>query len=128
MTDSSSPFEYLYQEELYVLPGQTIVLIDRPWVELSDDERLLLQKILGSVKLTLAQVSILHQAQVTLDALRAINAERVISFGARVIELQAPYQLTMVGEIPVIGADSLRALDDAKKKSLWLALRQMFKI
>ena len=48
----------LYQEELYRIPGKVIVVISRPWEEITYEDRTLLSKILGSVKLSLASVQI----------------------------------------------------------------------
>lgn len=125
---SVAPFEHLYQEELYLLPPKTVVVIDRPWNEVSDNDRTLLIKILGSVKLGLANVQIITLKHLGIDDLAAMEPERLIVFGANVKEVTRLYEYTTASGVPVICADSLPALDDGRKKNLWLALRQMFKI
>jgi hypothetical protein len=125
---SEAPFEHLYQEELYLIPPRTIVVIDKPWNEVTNDDRTLLIKILGSVKLGLSNVQIVSGKQFSMDELGAMEPARLIVFGASVKELTRLYEFTTMSGIPVICADSLPALDDARKKNLWIALRQMFKI
>lgn len=123
---AESVFESLYQEEIYLARPRTLILIDKPWNEVPDDERALLVKILGSVKLSLAAVQILHRESVALNDLSALNPERVISFGTRLSPVNRQYEYVPIDGYHIIVSDSLSALDDARKKSLWLALRQMF--
>lgn len=125
---SEAPFEHLYQEEVYLVPARTTVVIDKPWTDVTDDERTLLIKILGSVKLGLAQVQIISKKELTAIEMRAIAPERLIVFGSGFKEVPGLYEFTTVGGIPVIRADSLGLLDDPRKKNLWLALRKMFGI
>lgn len=123
---AESVFESLYQEEIYLVRPRALILIDKPWEHVSQDERVLLAKILGSVKLTLSTVQILHRESASLNELAPFNPERVIAFGTRVSPVHKKYEYLPVDGFHVIASDSLSMLDDAKKKSLWLALRQMF--
>jgi hypothetical protein len=119
-------FENLYQEELYVLPPRTLVLLDRPWADLTDEQKTLLTRILGSVKLTQASVQFFTAGNVAIGDLAAFNPARIISFGPAIAGVIGLYQFTELEGIPVICADALDKLDDPRKKSLWGALRQMF--
>jgi hypothetical protein len=121
-------FEYLYPEEIYSLPSRTLVILDHAWEDYSDDDKILLQKILGSVKLSLPMVNIISRKQFSLADLVPLNPERVITFGA--ISAQSPglYELSTLEGMQIICADSLQKMDDSRKKNLWGALRQMFKI
>jgi hypothetical protein len=121
-------FENLYQEELYLLPERTLVLLDRPWHELTDEQTVLLTKILGSVKLTPALVQIFTTGNTSIEQLAAFNPARIVSFGPTISGISGLYQFAHVNGVPVICADALDRLDDARKKSLWAALRQMFAI
>jgi hypothetical protein len=121
-------FENLYQEELYLLPERTLVLLDRQWHELTDEQTVLLTKILGSVKLTPALVQIFTTGNTSIEQLAAFNPARIISFGPTIGGISGLYQFAQVNGVPVICADALDRLDDARKKSLWTALRQMFGI
>lgn len=124
----ASVFENLYQEELYVVPQRTLVLIDKPWDQLTESEHTLLVKILGSVRLSTAAVQIIHRQNSSITDLLTLHPLRVISFGVAISPVQTPYEFVPLDGVPVIVSESLSALDDAKKKSLWLALRQMFGI
>jgi hypothetical protein len=124
----SSAFESLYQEELYLIPSRTLVLIDRPWSEINEDEKALLYKILGSVKLSPAAVQILYKADTTINDLLTLSPARVICFGVAVSPVQKTYEYVPLDGTHIIVSDSLSRLDDQKKKSLWVGLRQMFGI
>lgn len=123
---AGSVFESLYQEEIYLVRPRTLVLLDKAWTDIPENERTLLTKILGSVKLSLATVQILHRESADLNELSALNAERVIAFGTRLSPVHKQYEYVPVDGYHVIVSHSLSALDDARKKNLWLALRQMF--
>jgi len=123
-----SPFENLFQEELYQIPGRTVIISSKNWTEVSDEERTVLSKMLAAVKLNLASVQILHLQKFSLQDLQAFSPARVLVFGATIQEVSQLYTNTLVDNVPVIVADSIDKLDDAKKKSLWLALKQMFGI
>jgi hypothetical protein len=125
---STSPFEHLYQEDIYLLPERTLVFIDRPWNELSEADQTLFTKILGSVKLSPSSVQVVHSADLSVNDVESWSPKRVISFGVRISPLQKVYECVPLNGIPFIISESLTALDDAKKKSLWQALRQMFGI
>jgi hypothetical protein len=125
---STSPFEHLYQEELYLLPSRTLVLLDKPWEQLSETDQALLVKILNSVKLSLAAVQIVHCGDVSINDVEQWSPKRVISFGVGISPVQKFYESFPVNGLPVILSHGLSALDDAKKKNLWLALKQMFGI
>jgi hypothetical protein len=117
---------YLFQEELYQLPPQPLaVLLSHEWSKYSPEERALLAKILGAVKLDLASVRILTRKELSLNELSALAAPKVLIFGASLGEIK-PYEYIQAQGFSVIKADDLPELDDAKKKSLWLALRNMF--
>jgi hypothetical protein len=122
----SSVFENLYHEELYLVPARTLVLVDKPWGEITEEEKILLNKILGSVKLSVATVQILHNNALSVTDLLPFNPSRVISFGVSLSPVQKTYEYIPIDGFDVIVSDGLSNLDDARKKSLWVALRQMF--
>lgn len=115
-----------FNQEVYAVPPLTTVVIDRQWTLLSEEERALLTKILGSVKLPLSAVRILAAESISIKELESSGALRVISFGTKIAECPLPYLVTEVSGIPVITAHSLPELDDQRKKSLWQGLRSMF--
>ncbi len=124
----SSVLENLYSEELYQVPAKVIVVIPKPWKEITDDERTVLSKMLVAVKLSTAAVHIVTRAQFSLEDFKAFPFQKVLAFGSTFSGSSKLYEHLTVNGTSVILADALAQLDDAKKKSLWQALRQMFGI
>jgi hypothetical protein len=118
---------YLFPEELYQFPQKVVVVMAREWDAYSDDEKALLFKILGSVKLQPGAVQIIAQASLNLSSLEAYNPSGVLVFGSKA-EGVKPYEAFQAQGFTVLKADDLPELDDAKKKSLWLVLKTMFTI
>ena len=121
---SASPLSQLFNEELYTIPPAVTIIINKPWDSTSDDDKALLSKIVGSVKVSLASARVLHRESVNPEELKALASQKFLLFGT---EAQFnPYEHIQAQGFSVIRADELGALDDAKKKSLWLALKTMF--
>ena len=121
---SASSLPHLYNEDLYTIPPVVTIVINKPWESISEDQKTLLSKILGSVKISLASARIVYRQSASLDELKAIGGQKILLFGT-----QAPintYEHTQAQGFSIIRDDELEALDDAKKKSLWLALKNMF--
>jgi hypothetical protein len=126
--ESESPFENLYQEEIYSIPSKILIVLSKSWNELKEDDKALLIKILGSVKLSIASVVIATIPHFSEESLEPYSPSRIIAFGATSAENQKQYELIRMGDVPLIQAHDLHLLDDARKKSLWLALKQMFSL
>jgi hypothetical protein len=126
--NESAPFEYLYQEEIYSLPPRTLIVLDQAWEDFSQDDKTLLQKILGSVKLNLQMVNVITRKQFSLSDLRPLDPERIICFGAICNQTGNLYEFSTLEGMQIICADGIQKMDDTRKKNLWGALRQMFKI
>jgi hypothetical protein len=122
----SSQVSPLYQEELYNINASVVVVIPRPWHKFLEDEKALLAKILGSVRINIDSVVIVVQQSVTLEALSVLHPGKVLIFGVPTQPAFKPYENVNVNGIGVINADDLSSLDDLKKKNLWVALKQMF--
>lgn len=121
-------FEALYPEELYAFSAPVLVIVSRPWAEISAEQRTVLSKMLVAVRLSLDAVQIITRKEFTPEELEPYQANRVLSFGANLKTPAAPYQLVTLNGMSLIISDGLEQLDDLKKKNLWLALRQMFGI
>jgi hypothetical protein len=52
--------QFIYNEDLYKLPPQAIVLLPVPWKDLPEAEVVLLSKILSAARLSLAGVQIVN--------------------------------------------------------------------
>ncbi len=122
----SNAYEFLYQEDIYQASQTTLILINQPWASMSDGDKVLLNKILSSVKVSIDQVTILEATNVSLAALRQYNPSKIIAFGTVITESEGFYKNQQLGNITFISSDALYLLDDVKKKNLWAALKQMF--
>ena len=119
---------YLFQEELYQIPPRMTVIVARQWHKILDDEKALLTKILGSVRVSLDAVVILVMENISVESLVTLNPGKVLVFGVPVSHDVKPYELTRISTFELIMADDLNQLDDVRKKNLWLALKQMFQV
>ncbi|NBP68030.1 MAG: hypothetical protein EBR30_28940 [Cytophagia bacterium] len=122
----SSAYEFLYQEDLYLIKNPIIIVLDKPWETTTEEEKTLLSKILGSIKLNLDQVAIIHQPGIRLNDFNIYQSCRVISFGVKLSDLQQNYQYHASTTTAFIQADSLGSLTDVTKKNLWVALKAGF--
>jgi len=119
---------HLFQEELYQFNTPVVVVLAQPWHLYTAEEQALLKKILSSVKVDMNAVQMVAQPSIELQTLHIYSPSRVLLFGVNPAEDLPAYQLHTAQGFMVIRADDLGALDDQKKKNLWLALRQMFGI
>lgn len=126
MSQTVSILESLYQEELYRIPSRVLVILSGSWEELREEDRTVLTKMLAAVKLSLGSVQIISKKEFTIDELASFAPSKILAFGARLQPASSFYENLVVDGVPVILAEDLRTLDDAKKKSLWGALKVMF--
>jgi hypothetical protein len=122
----SQAAQYLFQEEVYNIPLGILVIVPKPWHTILEEEKALLAKILGSVRISVGSVTIMTQRDVSMEALQVYKPAKVLIFGSSVNADVKPYDHVVLNGVSVINAHDLSELDDARKKSLWLALRQMF--
>lgn len=118
--------EQTFNEELFLLPGRTIVLIPQDWSAYKPEEQELLIKILNSIKLKFEGIQLLVKPEVDLESLKAFNPVSILSFGVKVKQATAPYSPITWQGITVLLADDLPSLDDQKKKQLWGVLKTTF--
>jgi DNA polymerase III psi subunit len=118
--------DQIFTEELYHLPGKVLVLIPTPWESIQPDHEVLLRKILASVKLSLDGVQVLHLAEADINSLNVYKPSHILSFGTRLNPECKPFTIEKHQDIQIIQSESLEILDDSKKKSLWIALKQAF--
>jgi DNA polymerase III psi subunit len=118
--------ESTFPEELYSISPKPVVAISTPWKSISNVEKGLLEKILGSVKLSINHVKVVHTSQ--LDVLKWPNRpSHVLAFGLEMtgFSLYEPFD---VQGIQVILSANLSALDQDKegKQKLWAGLKKVF--
>jgi hypothetical protein len=119
-------YEFLYQEDIYQITNTIVVLIDKPWREFRDEDKALLTKILGSVKIPIDQVQLINSTKTDLRSLSVYDPVKIVSFGVPLEDVSELYKCHTIGKTSLILSDGLTSLDDARKKSLWAALKQMF--
>lgn len=124
---TSTFLESLYQEEIYKINGKVMVILPKPWESISDEEKILLSKILWAVKLTLASVQIITRQAFVLEDFKAYSPVCIIAFGASLKNVTTMYEHISMNNISIVLADELHRLDDQKKRNLWLTLKQLFK-
>ena len=124
----TNPLESLYQEELYDLPSPLLIVLSKPWANLTTEELTTLTRMLNAVKLNLASVQIIVRKDFTTEELSAYSPQRILAFGSSLKGSSAVYENLSVDGVSVIVSESLGQLDDAKKKSLWMALKKMFNL
>lgn len=120
--------KYLYDEELYSTQLGTLVILPTPWTDMSDEDKALLGKILNSVKLSLDAVKILTMAQVDFQTLTGYQGANVLNFGATTVPHTTSYQPQNIDNFTVLSSEPLPKLDDARKKQLWQALKDMYRV
>jgi DNA polymerase III psi subunit len=118
--------EATFQEELYTIPQKPVVAIATPWSAITEPERILLDKILGAVKLSLNHVTIITTSK--LDVLKWTDKpSHVLAFGLEMtgFNLYEPFE---VQGIKMILSPKLSALDQDKdgKQKLWGGLKKVF--
>ena len=118
--------ENIFLEEIYQVPSKITVIISQPWSNLKEDQRLLLSKILQSVKLSLESVRIIHQSTFDMTILGE-KPSRTVAFITPPKGL-ALYEVIQTGETSMIFSDPFETLitDDASKRKLWSALKTLF--
>jgi hypothetical protein len=113
--------ESIFEDSIYKIKEPLHIILNKPWIAISEDERVLLSKIVSSVKQSLQSVTIIHSEVFYTDEL--VNS-KVILFGSKASPAITPYTLVKSGSNQLIEVDALSELDDAKKKTLWIALKQ----
>lgn len=116
----------LFQEDLYSIRAQMVVVLRKDWDRYEEEEQILLTKILASVRVDFNAVRMIALPAVDLSALQIYTPARVLIFGSVVADNVPSYEAISAQGFTAIRADDLTELDDQKKKSLWLALRPMF--
>ncbi len=59
--------QHLFQEDLYNLPPRVIVVLSKPWDEVSENDRTVLSKMLVAVRLNLSVVQIIHRTDLSIE-------------------------------------------------------------
>lgn len=123
---SESAADILFQEEIYSIAAKPVVLLQQPWEALSDEEKQLLTKIIAALKTSLDAIVIKSQPVFDLSTWKQ-KPSRLIYFGE--VPKGIPYyEVVQSDGVALVAAASLKDLlpDDAARKQLWGALKQLF--
>lgn len=101
-------------------------MLPRAWDTYTPADQLLLHKILTSVKIDINAVKMVVGPAIQLKSLGIFQPCRVLIFGGEADEPKEKYEQVTAQGFTAIRADDLHAMDEQMKKSLWVALRQMF--
>ena len=118
-------FEELYSEDIFKLPATVCIIIDKPWIETKEDERIQLEKILKAIKLELKAVRIISRQSFDLNQGTQYNSA-IISFGCKIKPSIPKYQIHKHRNTNVILSDPLNELSKSNKEALWNALQEIF--
>lgn len=116
----------LYQEEIYKIKSKVMIVINKPWSEITEEEIVLLQKILTASKLSLASIHIISRKEFSVEELKIFLPSIIIGFGAALKNSESMYQRLLINGTTVVMAHELHELDEARKRNLWATLKQVF--
>ena len=124
-----SELETIFQEDIYSIPAPLLIVIAKPWDELSETEIDTLSRMLKAIKISLASVQVIVRKEFDVSDLSVFAPNRILAFGSSLSKQPFNhYQNINSNGIAIIISESLDQLDDQKKKSLWTALRAMFSL
>jgi hypothetical protein len=122
----TQPLPYLYSEEIYKISPKLLIVIDKRWSEVTDDENILLDKILKALKLSLASVQIQTWQEFSIEDFKVFAPFFVLAFGSKFKNSDKMYEEIQIDGTSIVVADALAQLDDVRKRNLWLTLRESF--
>lgn len=117
----------IFNDEIYSIKSRPVIVLDRTWNNIKEEEKALLERIIHVAKISLNDVDII--ASQSLEILqRADRPPIAIAFGLDVPGLPQNEILDVQGTRTILTSD-LRALADADKESkqkLARALSELF--
>ena len=116
----------LYQEEIYRIKPKILIVVNAPWSEVTDDEIILLEKILAASKLTLASVHVICRPEFSVRDFKVFSPPIIVAFGSKLKNSDKVYEALSIEGTTVVVADALHQLDDTRKRNLWATLKQVF--
>ena len=119
--------ETIFQEEIYSIPPQSVVVLNKAWEKISDSEKSLLEKILGLAQVSLNQVQIISLQKLDILQWRERQA-RVLAFGLNTPGLSTNEVLD-VQEVKLVVTADLATLETAPKEikqKLATAVKSLF--
>jgi DNA polymerase III psi subunit len=121
-------FDSIFTEQLFHIPVKPTVVVNQPWEKIGNDERILLSKILGALRLSIDSVTIKYQTSLDLSSWTE-KPKQLIYFGSPVKGLQQ-YEVIDANGVSIVTSESLNDLlqNDQARKQLWQALKKQFSV
>jgi len=116
---------FLFDKEIYTQPETTVVLLKKNWADLTEEEVILLNKILSAVKVNPAGVVCIKTDEIDTTILQKQNATKTLAFGFVTPEKEAHGFLSHSNN-KIVFSPELNALNDNEKKILWGNLKKAF--
>ncbi len=111
----------LYPEEIYQIKDRVLIVLTTSWESVSEEDKTLLAKILGAIRLSLDGVQIISQQKPDFQAIKMLSPKWVIRFSNDYPKDY--YKAESIEGSIIVNSHLLSDLDDARKKSLWMALK-----
>jgi hypothetical protein len=115
-----------FPEEIYAEKSASLVVLNKPWINVTDSEKVVLEKILGLAQLSLNHVKIITADK--LDILQWTEKPRVVlAFGIDAPGLSKNENLDVQGVKLVVTLDllSLESADKETKQKLASAIKNL---
>ena len=121
-------FDSLFSEQLFAVPVKPTIVVNQSWENIGTDERVLLTKILGALKLSLDSVKVISQPSLDISSWTE-KPKHLIYFGPPVRGL-VQYEVIEANGVSIVASEGLKDLlqNDAARKKLWQALKAQFSI
>ncbi len=115
-----------FTEDIFLLPKLVTIIIKKPWIEVTPEERTQLAKILSALRLSLEKVRIVTQEELALGNLIG-SPTYVIVFGLEIKGVSL-FEFMTINGVKVVLSEDLSVLlkNEESKKKLWLSLKSMF--
>lgn len=115
-----------FTEDIFLLPQLVTIIIKKPWIEVTPEERTQLAKILSALRLSLEKVRIVTQEELALGNLIG-SPTYVIVFGLEIKGVSL-FEFMTINGVKVVLSEDLSVLlkNEESKKKLWLSLKSMF--
>ena len=116
---------FLFDKEIYTQPETTVVLLKKNWADLTEEEVILLNKILSAVKVNPAGAVFIKSSEIDYSLLNNYRAGKTLAFGFLSPEKEAHGFLSHSNN-KIVFSPELSSLNDNEKKILWGNLKKAF--
>ncbi len=118
----------IYGEEVYMSVDRTVVVLNKSWSEVSNEEQVLLQKILAAVGLKPESITVRYEGQTDVHQWQPLSS-KALYFGSPMAGFPHFETVPLPNGVQLLSSPPLVELqnDSGSKQKLWQALKQLFK-